>query len=65
MMKKKDNRGGARPGAGRKLQGTGRKQTIGFSLSPEGVKARNELKASGYDVAGAVDRFVQSLADSK
>lgn len=65
MEQKKSKRGGARPGAGRKLTGTGRKQTIGFSLSPEGVQARNKLKALGHDVAGAVDTFLKTLAMSK
>lgn len=62
-------RGGARPGAGRPCQGTGRKSAACFMLSPEGAAARQYLRDRGLDVNAMVDAFLRRnappLADSE
>ena len=47
----KTKRGGARPGAGRPLQGTGRKKAAAIMLTPEGWAAREHLRDAGLDVS--------------
>lgn len=62
----KTKRGGARPGAGRPLQGTGRKKAAAIMLTPEGWAAREHLRESGVDVNGMVDAFLRRyLPESK
>ena len=55
-------RGGARPGAGRPLQGTGRKRTAAVMLTPEGWAAREYLRSQGVDVNGMIDAFLRRNA---
>ena len=62
----KTKRGGARPGAGRPLQGTGRKKAAAIMLTPEGWIASAYLRAAGMDVNRMVDAFLRRyLPDSK
>ena len=64
-MNNTNKRGGARPGAGRPLQGTGRKTPATFMLSPEGAAARQMLKEKGRDLNTAIDKFIRTLAESE
>lgn len=64
-MNTTSKRGGARPGAGRPLQGTGRKTPATFMLSPEGAAARQMLKEHGRDLNTAIDKFIRTLAESE
>ena len=59
---KQGTRGGARPGAGRPLQGTGRKYVCSFMLSPEGMAARDYLRRNNIDVNAMVDAFLRRNA---
>lgn len=61
-MNTTNKRGGARPGAGRPLQGTGRKTPATFMLSPEGAAARQRFRERGYDVNAMVDQFFRTNA---
>ncbi len=64
-MNTTNKRGGARPGAGRPLQGTGRKTPATFMLSPEGAAARQMLRERGRDINTAIDNFIRTLAESE
>lgn len=64
-MNTTSKRGGARPGAGRPLQGTGRKTPATFMLSPEGAAARQMLRERGRDINTAIDNFIRTLAESE
>ena len=62
----KMKRGGARPGAGRPLQGTGRKKAAAIMLTPQVWAAREHLRDAGLDVNRMVDAFLrQHLPESK
>lgn len=55
----KSNRGGARPGAGRKPNPNGRLMPITIYLTPEGIKARQTARENKLDVNAMVDAFLR------
>lgn len=55
MAKDKDRRGGARPGAGRKTKGTGRRVTISCRVAPETKAYLDGLRASGKSIGEWLD----------
>ena len=61
MEGKIENRGGARPGAGRK-PGKEQKRTVSFRLKNETIEKISLLRAMGIDVTAMIEDMVARVA---
>lgn len=60
MMERSENRGGARPGCGRKASPT-KKVTISFRVTEATHDKIQELREGGVDISGELERLVERL----
>lgn len=61
-QKKCTNWGGSRSGAGRKIEGTSKKVTVGMTLTPEAKeKLFREAAAKGITASQLVEQLINAL----